>query len=101
MTMIQHHPADDLLLALAAGNLPGGPSLVVASHVEACAQCRRRFLGAYEQRFDCDFSADGGIEGGVDDTFASATHFTGQLKPADLFHPDAISITICGLGSKV
>ncbi len=42
MTMIQHHPADDLLLALAAGNLPGGPSLVVASHVEACAQCRSR-----------------------------------------------------------
>ncbi|MEJ8822756.1 ChrR family anti-sigma-E factor [Variovorax humicola] len=42
MTMIQHHPADDLLLAMAAGSLPGGPSLVVATHVEACAQCRSR-----------------------------------------------------------
>ena len=42
MTMIQHHPSDDLLLALAAGSLPGGPSLVVASHVEGCAQCGSR-----------------------------------------------------------
>jgi putative transcriptional regulator len=42
MTIIQHHPADDLLLALAAGSLAAGPSLVVASHVEACAQCRGR-----------------------------------------------------------
>lgn len=40
--MIQHHPADDLLLALAAGNLPSGPSVVVASHVESCAQCGER-----------------------------------------------------------
>lgn len=42
MMSIQHHPADDLLLGLAAGSLPGGPSLVVASHVEACAQCHGR-----------------------------------------------------------
>ncbi|KQP18353.1 ChrR family anti-sigma-E factor [Pseudorhodoferax sp. Leaf267] len=37
---IQHHPGDDLLLAQAAGQLPMGPSLVLASHVENCARCQ-------------------------------------------------------------
>jgi putative transcriptional regulator len=40
--MILHHPADDLLLALAAGRLSSGHSLVVASHVEGCPHCRER-----------------------------------------------------------
>jgi putative transcriptional regulator len=44
--MIHHHPADDLLLGLAAGNLSAGPTLLVASHVERCAHCQAqvRFL---------------------------------------------------------
>lgn len=37
---ITHHPADDLLLAQAAGQLPTGPSLVLAAHVERCPQCQ-------------------------------------------------------------
>jgi putative transcriptional regulator len=40
--MIQHHPDDDLLLALAAGRLPGGAALLVSVHLEACAQCSAR-----------------------------------------------------------
>jgi putative transcriptional regulator len=40
--MINHHPADDLLLALAAGHLDGGQSLLVSVHLEACASCRSR-----------------------------------------------------------
>lgn len=40
--MILHHPAEDLLLAFAAGRLSGGHSLLVASHVEGCAHCRER-----------------------------------------------------------
>jgi putative transcriptional regulator len=40
--MINHHPADDLLLALAAGHLDGGQSLLVSVHLEACAPCRSR-----------------------------------------------------------
>lgn len=40
--MIQHHPDDALLLAQAAGSLGGGHSLLVASHLEHCGQCRRR-----------------------------------------------------------
>ncbi|MBO9514901.1 MAG: cupin domain-containing protein [Variovorax sp.] len=40
--MIHHHPADDLLLGLAAGDLTGGVSVLTASHVETCAFCRER-----------------------------------------------------------
>jgi putative transcriptional regulator len=39
---IRHHPADELLLAHAAGQLPTAPALVMASHLELCAQCRAR-----------------------------------------------------------
>jgi putative transcriptional regulator len=39
---IRHHPEDDLLLALAAGSLETGTRLVLASHLELCAHCRRR-----------------------------------------------------------
>ena len=38
--MIAHHPNDELLLACAAGNLATGAAIVVAAHLEACAQCR-------------------------------------------------------------
>ncbi|SFF17342.1 ChrR family anti-sigma-E factor [Paracidovorax wautersii] len=39
---IRHHPEDALLLAHAAGQLPTGPALVVASHLESCPRCRER-----------------------------------------------------------
>ena len=39
---IQHHPDDALLLEHAAGSLPTGPCLLVASHMEGCAHCRSR-----------------------------------------------------------
>lgn len=37
---IRHHPADDQLLALAAGTLPIGPRLVLQTHLELCPACR-------------------------------------------------------------
>ncbi len=37
---IDHHPGDDLLLSLAAGELAAGPSLLVSAHLEACTHCR-------------------------------------------------------------
>jgi putative transcriptional regulator len=40
--MIQHHPDDDLLLALAAGRLASGPALLASVHLESCAHCRAR-----------------------------------------------------------
>lgn len=39
---IRHHPADDLLLAHAAGSLPTVQRLVLDAHVELCATCRSR-----------------------------------------------------------
>lgn len=35
-----HHPAPDLLLAYAAGSLDEGASLLVATHLALCPQCR-------------------------------------------------------------
>lgn len=43
----QHHPADDVLTAYAAGALEPGFGLVVGAHLETCAQCRAR-VGALE-----------------------------------------------------
>lgn len=40
--MIRHHPEDTLLLAHAAGQLPAGPAIVVASHIESCPHCCER-----------------------------------------------------------
>lgn len=44
---INHHLTDDLLMAYAAGSLPEAFSLVAATHVSLCDDCRAR-LGAYE-----------------------------------------------------
>lgn len=45
--MIRHHPADDLLLSLAAGTLSIGATLVVRTHIETCTRCQER-LGLFE-----------------------------------------------------
>lgn len=46
-TRINHHLTDRLLMAYAAGSLPEAFSLVVASHVSLCDECRAR-LGEFE-----------------------------------------------------
>ncbi|MBC7479987.1 MAG: cupin domain-containing protein [Pseudorhodobacter sp.] len=45
--MIRHHLNDALLMGYAAGTLPEAFSLVAASHVSLCDDCRAR-LGAFE-----------------------------------------------------
>ena len=40
--MIQHHPQDEFLLAMAAGTLPPGQGLIVSIHLETCGECRER-----------------------------------------------------------
>ena len=42
-----HHPYDDTLARYAAGRLGAGPSLVVATHLAGCAECRAR-VGLFE-----------------------------------------------------
>ncbi len=44
---IRHHLSDALLIAYTAGSLPEAFSLVVATHVSLCDECRAR-LGSYE-----------------------------------------------------
>ena len=40
--MISHHMPEEFLLDYAAGTLPEAESLVVASHLAMCGDCRRR-----------------------------------------------------------
>jgi putative transcriptional regulator len=42
-----HHPFDDTLARYAAGRLGAGPSLVVATHLTGCRECRVR-VGLFE-----------------------------------------------------
>ena len=44
---IKHHLSDQLLMAYAAGSMPEAFSLLVATHVSMCDECRAR-LGAFE-----------------------------------------------------
>lgn len=46
MTMIMHHPGDDLLVAYAAGSLDEGLALMVATHMALCPACRHRVTEA-------------------------------------------------------
>ena len=45
--MSLHHPYDDTLARFAAGRLGAGPSLVVATHMHGCRDCRAR-VGLFE-----------------------------------------------------
>ncbi|WP_347558263.1 cupin domain-containing protein [Robbsia sp. KACC 23696] len=63
--MIEHHPADETLARLSAGDLETGPSLVVAAHIAQCEHCRKvmRVLegvggAAIEQAAPVSFNAD-------------------------------------------
>ncbi|MEL0438068.1 ChrR family anti-sigma-E factor [Phycobacter sp. K97] len=47
MSGITHHIPDELLIAYAAGNLDQAFSLVLATHISMCDECRAR-LGAHE-----------------------------------------------------
>lgn len=69
--MIRHHPDDSLLMALAAGSVPRGPSVVVAAHVERCGRCLRKFR---------EFEAVGGL-------------LLDQIEPAAL-SPEALTRTL-------
>lgn len=47
MNQINHHLTDSLLMAYSAGSLPEAFSLVVATHISMCDECRAR-AGAYD-----------------------------------------------------
>jgi len=41
--MIRHHPDKNQLLEYASGSLARGPSLVIAAHIQMCADCRTHY----------------------------------------------------------
>ena len=43
--MNSHHPAEDILVSYAAGSLPEPHSLVIATHLSLCPDCRRIAAG--------------------------------------------------------
>jgi len=45
---ITHHPAEELLIAYAAGRLDAGQSLAIATHLEGCGSCRATARGLEE-----------------------------------------------------
>lgn len=45
-TGLQHHPSDELLIEYASGALSEGWSLIVATHLALCPQCRRQVAKA-------------------------------------------------------
>jgi len=52
MRHIQHHLTDQLLIGYAAGTLPEAFSVVVATHISLCDECRAH-LGGYEAVGGC------------------------------------------------
>lgn len=71
--MIRHHLTDQLLMAYAAGNLPEAFSLVAATHVSLCDDCRARLM-AYEAVGGAVLEEGAAaMEGGVEACLARAT----------------------------
>lgn len=60
---IRHHLSDQLLMGYAAGQLPEAFSLVVATHVSLCDECRAR-LASYDTLGGALIEDQGGIEMG-------------------------------------
>ncbi|MDR6951507.1 putative transcriptional regulator [Ancylobacter sp. 3268] len=44
---VRHHATDETLMRYAAGRLPAGPAMVVATHLAGCPACRAR-VGRFE-----------------------------------------------------
>jgi putative transcriptional regulator len=94
---IRHHLSDPLLMAYSAGQLPEAFSLVVATHVSLCDDCRSRMLafdtigGALIDGSDAARMADDSLEatlaritGGPRAEPVRATRILGGVFPAPL-----------------
>ncbi|NLS01319.1 anti-sigma factor [Rhizobium sp. P38BS-XIX] len=63
-----HHPSDQTLLRYAAGTLPAGPALVVATHIGGCPACRRKVAnfeaigGAFLAQIEPEELSDGALD---------------------------------------
>ncbi len=105
----ERHPSDESLLRYAAGSLSGGPSLVVAAHLEFCSACRVQV--ARFERVGGALLADVAREPMRGDALGRAlerldeTASTTSVEPlpksprrADLGMPLPASLRDCGIG---
>lgn len=76
---IKHHLTDGLLLAYSAGTLPEAFSLVVATHISLCDDCRAR-LHAQDAVGGQIMEASGEAEVDIEDSFAAVL---GRIEKAD------------------
>lgn len=87
---IKHHLTDELLLAYSAGNLPEAFSLVVATHVSMCDECRARLAsfdtvgGAMLEQFDSIDLDENALNATMDLIMSGAPQDTPR-KPGGLF----------------
>ncbi len=92
MNEIRHHLTDALLMSYSAGTLPEAFSLVVATHVSLCDECRSR-LGSYEAvggaLLDGDETAEMS-EDALEATMALIEAAPQVLTPANVSDPDAV-----------
>ena len=81
MNGIRHHLTDDLLMAYSAGSLPEGFSLVAATHISLCDECRAR-LGAFDAVGGAVL-ADCGTASLSDDSFEATLRLVAAMPPAE------------------
>ena len=80
MTEIKHHLTDQLLMGYAAGTLPEAFSLVVATHVSLCDECRAR-LAEYEA-VGGEIMMDAGAAPMAEDALAATMALIANSNPA-------------------
>ena len=84
--MIRHHLTESLLMAYAAGTLPEAFSLVAATHVSLCDECRAR-LAAYEAVGGAVLDTDTDtvtMDSGYESCFSRQVASTVVSKPAGI-----------------
>ncbi|MCJ8142590.1 ChrR family anti-sigma-E factor [Ancylobacter sp. A5.8] len=74
---IHHHATDETLMRLAAGTLPAGPAMVVATHLAGCPVCRARLA---------QFEAIGGV-------------LLDEIEPAPMT-PDAFAAALAAIDAE-
>ncbi|WP_309665238.1 ChrR family anti-sigma-E factor [Tabrizicola sp.] len=76
---IRHHLSDQLLMGYAAGSLPEAFSLVVATHVSLCDECRAR-LASYDTLGGALIEAQGQVTMGEDALEAALARISGTAQ---------------------
>ena len=99
MAEIKHHLSDALLMGYAAGALPEAFSLVVATHVSLCDDCRAR-LGAFEALGGAVVEEEAGIAMAEGSLEATLRRIAGAPQAPDRARP-RLGAAPCAWGRKL